>query len=202
LSPMRNATGTSICKVLKKLFMTYGAPKLLISDNARAYKSVEYKDLAKKHNTSLQYTPNYHAQANPSERVNRVAETIIRSHVSENQKDWDQYIPQIQFAINSSLHETTRLPPNFLFFGRQPSLYNYDAPRDDENLDLEDPVSQYAERFPKMKRIFQQVKEKIHESNQKNERHYNLRRRPHEYRIGDSSKFWAKFSSEIPLSKN
>jgi len=115
--------------------------------------------------------------------VNRVVETIIRSHVSENQKDWDRYIRHIQFAINSSVHETTRYSPHFLFLARQPSLYAPDAPRDFD-ADVADPISQYADRFPKLKKIYQSVKEKMIESSQHNEHHYNLRHRRSDFAVG------------------
>lgn len=184
LTPLRDATAKSICAALEKSINTFGAPEMYIQDNAQVYNSGQFKDMAKKHGIRLQYTPRYHPQANPSERVNRVFETIMRCHVSDNQKDWDKFLPQIAFAINSSVHETTRFAPNFLFFSRQISLFNQDRPRDDDS-NVVDPLSKYAERFPKIKAIHELVRQKIAEANSKNAHHYNLRRRPSDFKVGD-----------------
>jgi len=99
--------------------------------------------MAKKYNTRLQYTPRYHPQANPSERVNRVVETVIRSCIDNDQSSWDQNIQQIAFAINSSVHETTRLSPHLIFFSRQPSLFVHDKPQNETDQPL-DPVAAYT----------------------------------------------------------
>jgi transposase InsO family protein len=184
LTPLRDATAKSVCAALEKSILTYGAPELYIQDNAQVYNSGQFKDLAKKHGVRLQYTPRYHPQANPTERVNRVFETVMRSHVSDNQKDWDKFLPQIAFAINSSVHETTRFTPNFLFFTRQLALYNQDKPRE-SNMNVIDPVAKYAERFPKLKAIHELVKQKMTEANRKNAHHYNLRHRPSNFKVGD-----------------
>jgi hypothetical protein len=148
------------------------------------YNSGQFKDMAKKYGVRLQYTPRYHPQANPAERVNRVFETVMRCFVSENQRDWDRYLPQITFAINSSVHETTQFSPNFLFFSRNLSLFNHGMPRADE-FAVEDPMANFVERFPKIKKIREVVRQKMAEASAKNAHHYNLRRRPSPFKVGD-----------------
>ncbi|KAK9686546.1 hypothetical protein QE152_g37109 [Popillia japonica] len=41
------------------------------------------------------------------------------AHVGDDQRDWDIYLPQFAFAINTTRHETTGFTPAFLNFGRQ-----------------------------------------------------------------------------------
>ncbi|MGL5407108.1 MAG: integrase catalytic domain-containing protein, partial [Shewanella sp.] len=184
LTPMRDGTAKSVCAALERSVLNLGAPEMWLQDNAQVYNSGQFKDLAKKYGVRLQYTPRYHPQANPAERVNRVFETVVRCFVSENQRDWDKYLPQIAFAINSSVHETTKFSPNFLFFSRNLSLYNHDMPRA-SNCDVADPMSNFVDRFPKIKKIREMVRQKMAEANAKNAHHYNLRRRPSPFKVGD-----------------
>lgn len=204
LTPLRDATAKSVCNAIEKSIMQFGAPELLIQDNAKIYQSGEFKNMAKRYNSRLQYTPRYHPQANPSERVNRVVETVIRSCIADDQRNWDQNIQQIAFAINSSVHETTKLSPHLIFFSRQPSLFVHDKPSNDSEQPL-DPVSAYTSRFPKIRKIHELVKANIAESNKRNAQHYNMRRRPSDFAVGDKvmkrnfvlSKKGAGFSAKL-----
>ena len=184
LTPLRDGTAKSVCAALEKSILHFGAMELLIQDNAQVYNSGQFKDMAKKYGVRLQYTPRYHPQANPAERVNRVFETVMRCFVSENQRDWDRNLPQIAFAINSSLHETTRYSPNFLFYSRNLSLYNHDMPRANDDA-VADPMANFLERFPKIRKIREDVRQKMAEANARNAHHYNLRRRPSPFKVGD-----------------
>ena len=184
LTPLRDGTAKSVCAALEKSILHFGAPELLIQDNAQVYNSGQFKEMAKKYGVRLQYTPRYHPQANPAERVNRVFETVMRCFVSENQRDWDRYLPQIAFAINSSVHETTRFSPNFLFFSRNLSLYNHGIPRADD-FAVGDPMANFVDRFPKIKKIREVVRQKMAEASAKNAHHYDLRRRPSPFKVGD-----------------
>jgi transposase InsO family protein len=184
LTPVKDGTAKSICPVLEKMFQFHGAPELLVQDNAKVYNSNQFKDLAKKYNCRIQYTPRYHAQANPTERVNRVFETVMRCYINENQKTWDEHLSKISFAINSSVHETTRYSPYFLFMGRQPTFDGSDALFDTDGKDP-NVIENYAARFPKLKRINELVKQKMIESGERQKHYYNLRRRPSDFKIGD-----------------
>ena len=52
-------------------------------------------------------------------RFNRTLEAMLSNFVSENQKDWDQYLPLLMMAYHSSVHESTGFTPNEMMFGRE-----------------------------------------------------------------------------------
>ncbi|KAK9674592.1 Integrase zinc binding domain [Popillia japonica] len=67
----------------------------------------------------MAYNANYHAQCNPTERVNRVVKTMLTAYVKDRHRLWDSYLQQVGFAIRSSKHEVTGQTPNFVNFGRE-----------------------------------------------------------------------------------
>ena len=47
---------------------------------------------------------------------------MLRAFVSENQKDWDEYLPYLTMAYRASRHESTKYTPNYLMLGREVNL--------------------------------------------------------------------------------
>ena len=70
--------------------------------------------------THTTITP-YHVQANPVERVNRTMKTMITSYLENNHRDWDLYVPELTYAYNTAVQESTGWSPAFLNLGRQPA---------------------------------------------------------------------------------
>ena len=51
------------------------------------------------------------------ERFNRVLGSILRCYVSDTQKDWDVYLPQLLLTYRSSVYSSTGYTPFFLMYG-------------------------------------------------------------------------------------
>lgn len=64
-------------------------------------------------------TTAYHPQTNMTERVNRTIKQMISVYVDDNHKKWDQYLPELRFAINSAVQETIGMSPAELQLGRK-----------------------------------------------------------------------------------
>ena len=47
-------------------------------------------------------------------------EMLSKSIDGHTQDDWDEYLPVVQFAFNTSVHSSTDLQPFCLHFGREP----------------------------------------------------------------------------------
>lgn len=60
----------------------------------------------------------YHANSNPTERYVGTIKGLIRATISKS-KDWDKFVKEIAFAMNSSVSETTSFTPAYLNFGRE-----------------------------------------------------------------------------------
>ena len=57
----------------------------------------------------------------PLKDLIRLANSLSH-YVQENQKDWDQWIPYVTFAYNTTPHTSTKETPFFLMYGRDPEI--------------------------------------------------------------------------------
>lgn len=68
--------------------------------------------------------PPYHLQAervnNPTERVNKGLEPIIRIFLADDHRLWDHPIEEFTFAMNNAQHDSIHNTPYLLNFGRNP----------------------------------------------------------------------------------
>lgn len=153
-------------------------------------RSKEFQKLCNQYRTKIFYTANYHPQANPVERSNRVIKTMLRTYVrQENHRTWDEHLFEIGCALRTSPSETTRHSPYFVLFGREHKLFGDDhemrVNSSSENLD--DYVRRRQDGFIK---LYKQIEYRIASTRVRNARRYNLRRRPLDFRVGE--KVWRK----------
>ena len=88
IRPLRTATGQNIIRSLKdSVFAIFGYSKVVHTDNGtefdNKYLDRPFEELGIQHSKN----PPYHAQANPTERVNKTLETIIRTFRRERSQN-------------------------------------------------------------------------------------------------------------------
>ena len=71
-----------------------------------------YKSIGILHTTN----PVYHAQANPTEKVNRVSKTMSVAFLRDDHRDWDLHLHEFRFAYNTSNHGSLWVTSAFLNF--------------------------------------------------------------------------------------
>lgn len=177
--PCRDATATIVAQVLEeKVFMVFGVPNIIISDNGSQFKSKIYADLAIKYKYALWYTPFYHSQANPSECANKIIGNAIRCYIvnDEDQRNWDKNIAYLSSAINSSFHSATKNTPYEIIFGRP---YNITG---EKNLSITGVGEQSLRSFNE---IHAKVSLQLQIAYEKSKKQYNLRARPITLSVGD-----------------
>lgn len=65
-------------------------------------------------------TPVYHPQVNGlCERFNRTLADMLSMYILSHHHDWDEFVPFVLFAYNSSQQETTGFIPSFLLHGHE-----------------------------------------------------------------------------------
>ncbi len=47
---------------------------------------------------------------------------MIKTLINENHNNWDELLPALEFAYNTSVHATTKMTPYFMMFGRHPKV--------------------------------------------------------------------------------
>lgn len=186
--PLRRATVQPIVKAIEDhVFMQYGVPSSIIVDNGVQFRSREFTKLMNSYNVKIRYTANYHPQANPTERMNRVLKTVLSSFIEDNQRIWDTLLHKVGCAIRSAKHEVTGNTPYFINYGREMIL---DGQRNkfQDDVDGEIQVKRVNTEVEQRKKGFQQLYADIHrrlsKASTKASARYDLRRRDIQYVVG------------------
>lgn len=182
-SPLRAATSVSLINSFReRIISRFGCPKIVITDNGSQFISTKFKQFLASNGIRQQFTPPYTPQCNPTERVNRVIKTIMAQYAVKH-KNWDEYLPELQMAYNTSIHEATQFSPAFLNYGR---ILRHPKNTYDEVLDGKKLHTQSDEdRIRNLKDIRELVKNILSKTKKDQQRHYNLRRRNWAPQIGD-----------------
>ena len=97
---------------MKEVFPHYGLPENLISDRGPQWNSEMFQAMCDTLGIKLKLSTAYHPQTNGLvERTNEVVGTALRHYVASDHRDWNEYLPFIEFALNSSYHETIQCTP-------------------------------------------------------------------------------------------
>lgn len=186
LFPLRTGKASTIVKILEEqIILVYGSPDVIICDNGKQFVANQFKEMAENYGVDLWYTPYYHPQANPTERVNKVIGTAIACYVRDNHRDWDKYIHHIAHAIRTSVHEVTGKTPSYLFFGRETSVLGNKCGHFQEEAPLKCNREGFESYLKSRNEIYTDIKERLRRAHEENSKQYNKRRRTCEYREGD-----------------
>ena len=149
--------------------------------NRVLYKFLEEREVA--HTT----IPPYHALANPVERVNRTTKTMIMSYLEDNHRDWDLYVPELTYAYNTAVQESTGWSPAFLNLGRQPappiSLRRHEERAAEEHAELAD-IEDWRTRMLALPDVQQIAADNAAKAQKRQARYYNASRQKVRYNLG------------------
>ncbi|VVC86869.1 unnamed protein product [Leptidea sinapis] len=110
----------------------------------------------------------------------------VSTFINDDHRSWDLNLPQIQFAMNNSVNETTGFTPAFLVHGRElVTCGSHYLDTDDSNDIIFLPRDAYAENLGHLSIIFGKVQSALRNAHIKNTQRYNLRRREFEFNEGD-----------------
>jgi hypothetical protein len=113
--------------------------------------------------------------------VNRSLGNLLRSLVTEHHNQWDQILPQEEFAYNDSPNRSTRKIPFQILYGMQPR--GVSELRDLEQGEI---MSAEAEDFVvEMQKLHSQIREQLHISNHKYKHRANEHHRELQFEVGD-----------------
>lgn len=176
--PLRAATGKVIADQVRKIIYRWGVPKILLSDRGTPFLNKTLTELAETYQFHCEYTPPYHPQANFVERANRTIKPMLTTFVDENQRDWDRYLAEFMYALNSSKQESTGYSPAFLNFGRelpQPDTWRervaHTLPSKTET------PQQWARRFEILSNVRAQAEANLAQASDRQASNYNRTRR-------------------------
>jgi hypothetical protein len=108
---------------LRDVVRLHGFPRSLVSDRDPRFTAHFWTTFWASVGTTLAMSTAYHPQSDgQTERANRTLETMLRSVVSFNQKDWHTHLPLAELAINTAVQASTGASPFSLVYGREAAL--------------------------------------------------------------------------------
>ncbi|KAL7726473.1 hypothetical protein ACLKA6_001095 [Drosophila palustris] len=183
------ATAAALQKAFReRILARFGVPKVLITDNGVQFTSRTFKNFLQDMGVKHQYTAPYTPQENPTERANRTVKTMIAQFAGANQRCWDEALPEITLAVNTSVTASTGYSPAFVTQGREPRLSQ--ALFDEVTIGTGQVAQEPRENAGKLKEIFEIMRKSLEKAAQDQARHYNLRRRSWKPSVGDQ--VWLK----------
>jgi hypothetical protein len=105
----------------KEVVRLHGLPRRTVLDRDIKFVGHFWRILWKKLGKDLSLKSTYHPQTDGhNEVVNRSLGNLLRSLVTERHNQWDQILPQAEFAYNDSPNMSTRNIPFQILYGMQP----------------------------------------------------------------------------------
>jgi hypothetical protein len=147
--PTVDITAKSIAKKFyEKVVCIYGAPKRILSDNGTGFTAALFKELARLLQIKQVFSPAYKPTSQGQvERAQRSLITLLRHFVNEKQTNWDQHLPQVVWALNTSENRPLGYSSYVLVFGRLPTFPS--------EMDLPDPLATDATTNEHLTKIVQ-----------------------------------------------
>lgn len=121
---LKNQTASTVTDfIMKNIVLIYGSPRQIITDNATNFTSSVVKCALDSLAIQHKFITAYHPEANGLvERTNGSIKLLLKSLVTENEKEWSSWLPYVVFAYNSTVHSITGYTPYFLVFGFEPRI--------------------------------------------------------------------------------
>ena len=120
---MRSQEARLLAPVLVKIQMEFGIFEQILSDQGPNYESHLIAQMCELMDILKRRTTPYHAMGDGlSEAQNKCLIKMIKTSINDQHSNWDEILPQFQYAYNVSVHSTTGVTPFFMMFGREPKL--------------------------------------------------------------------------------
>ena len=98
--------------ILKEVVRLHRIPESIVSDRDIKFTSIFWKELHRLMGSKLLISTAFHLQTDgATERANRSIAQILCTVVSNDQRDWSDKCPMVEFAINGSVNATTGYAP-------------------------------------------------------------------------------------------
>ncbi|KAJ8372062.1 hypothetical protein AAFF_G00295250 [Aldrovandia affinis] len=117
---MANTTASALWK---NVICYFGSPRRFHSDQGANFESAVIQDLCNLYGTKKSRTTPYHPEGNGvCESFNRTLLSLLGT-LEEGQKPrWTEYIAELVFMYNNTVHSSTGQTPSYLLFGWHPRL--------------------------------------------------------------------------------
>ena len=186
--PVRKATAKTVIGCLKSVFVRWGFPEKLTSDNGSQFAGKEFsKWLRDKGIAHARATP-YHPQGNGVvERLHRTLNGVLAKTI-ECKGDWAAVLPMALFFLRLTPSSSTGISPFLLTHGWEPPtpvqlLYKAWVDKEVGGADLTEWVLDNADRI---ERARDKASATLIENSRKRTEAYNRKAKTRDFEVGDS----------------
>lgn len=172
--------------LVNEIFLRYGIPRRMISDNGTQFVSAVMQQIAYCLKIKHAFTLVYHPETNRVERRNRDLKTQLAIILGDNHRDRSEQLLCIRFAMNTTSCSSTEFTPAYLTFGRElrtvdDNLHNFRQIVLSENFipEITPKLLQLASTLEKAKEVQEMKEERRKEYVDRN------RRKDPGYNVGD-----------------
>ena len=150
--PVRNITSRIIIKALVKFFTFVGLPKVVQSDQGSNFMSGVFQQIMFQLGIKQVKSSAYHPESQGAlERFHQTMKTMMKTYCQQYEKDWDEGLPFLMFAIREVIQESLGFSPFELVFGHEVrgplKLVKEQWLSEDSNMNLLNYVSDFRDRL-------------------------------------------------------
>ena len=159
-----------------------GLPSVMTTDQGREFCNHVNKELMNVFGIQHRLTTAYHPQANGlDERLNQTLVNSLAKFAQENRDTWDEKLPEVVYAYNTAVQESTKHTPFEAMFGRMARLpvdfnasINFDADAKLKEF-MDAKTNDSLERAAKRQKTEEAVKSNIEQAQKKQKEYYDLK---------------------------
>lgn len=130
---LRNATANACVLKVEDYVARVQCPENILSDHGSQYTSHLWYETLESHQIRALHSSIRHPQSNPCERIMRELGRFFRAYCNQGHAGWVKMVPQIEYWINGTFHESIGITPYELHHRQHPErgiarLFKYPAP--------------------------------------------------------------------------
>ena len=96
-------------------------PKSIVSDRGPKFTSKFWQALFENLGTQLKFSTSFYPQTDrQSEVTNRTILDLLKSYVHDNHKNWEKYLPLMEFSYKNTISSSTNKAPFEIVYRKSP----------------------------------------------------------------------------------
>ncbi|KAK3908066.1 Pro-Pol polyprotein [Frankliniella fusca] len=185
LYPTRDCTSRAARRAVLQAFGDAGVPNTLVCDAGAAFVDITFKKMLQDHGCAQHTVPAYAHHANGlAESLCKIVGDRVALMCNEDLRTWDDNLPKMQLAINTSHSKSLGNTPFFLQYGYHPN--------DSASLmpEISKPTATPEGRLPDLQEARGDAQSSLQHAHRQQAAQYNKGRRTPDYRPGQPVMIW------------